>query len=89
MVCLLISAPICQGTIKHVMQQCGGRAHNVDIVLVAQISIFTQTMGTGGLAGCVCECVCVCVGGGETSEQKKKKEKDFFYNSHQSHQNTK
>lgn len=67
MVCLLISAPICQGTIKHVMQQCGGRAHNVDIVLVAQISIFTQTMGTGGLAGCVWW------GGGETSEQKKRK----------------
>lgn len=67
MVCLLISAPICQGTIKHVMQQCGGRAHNVDIVLVAQISIFTQTMGTGGLAGCVWWW------GGETSEQKKRK----------------
>lgn len=67
MVCLLIFAPICQGTIKHVMQQCGGRAHNVDIVLVAQISIFTQTMGTGGLAGCVWWW------GGETSEQKKRK----------------
>jgi len=54
MVCLLISVPICQGTIKHVMQQCRGRAHNVDIVLVAQISIFTQTMATGGwLGGCL------------------------------------
>lgn len=70
MVCLLISAPICQGTIKHVMQQCGGRAHNVDIVLVAQISIFTQTMGTGGLAGCVWW------GGGR--RLSKKKEKDFL-----------
>lgn len=59
MVCLLISPPICQGTIKHVMQQCRGRAHNVDIVLVAQISIFTQTMGTGGWLGAM-------------SEQKKK-----------------
>lgn len=71
MVCLLIFAPICQGTIKHVMQQCGGRAHNVDIVLVAQISIFTQTMGTGGLAGCVWW------GGGER-RLSKKKEKDFL-----------
>lgn len=51
MVCLVISVPICQGTIKHVMQQCRGRAHNVDIVLVAQISIFTQTMGAGGWLG--------------------------------------
>lgn len=48
MVFLYISVLICQGTIKHVMQQCRGRAHNVDIVLVAQISIFTQTMGAGG-----------------------------------------
>ena len=50
MVCLHISLPICQGTIKHVMQQCRGRAHNVDIVLVAQISIFTDN-GDWGLAG--------------------------------------
>lgn len=55
MVCLYISVLICQGTIKHVMQQCRGRAHNVDIVLVAQISIFTQTMGAGGLAEAVSE----------------------------------
>lgn len=57
MVCLLISVPIYQGTIKHVMPHCRVRAHNVDIVLVAQISIFTQTMMTGG--------------GGGVSEQKK------------------
>lgn len=51
MVCLLISGSICWGTIKHVMPRCRVRAHTVDIVLVAQISIFTQTMRTGGGRG--------------------------------------
>lgn len=57
MACLLISVPMCRGTAKHVMPQCGVRAHIVDIVLVAQISIFSQTMkarvcgGGGGSSG--------------------------------------
>lgn len=48
------------------------RANNVDIVLVAQISIFTQAKEGG-------QCVCVCVGGSQQKEMT-------FH--HQSHQNT-
>lgn len=58
MACLLTSVPMCWGTAKHVMPQCGVGAHIADIVLVAQISIFSQTMKAwvrgGGRSGGVC-----------------------------------
>lgn len=46
--------PMCWGTAKHVIPQCGVRAHIVDIVLVAQISIFLQTMSAWVWGGGVC-----------------------------------
>ena len=73
------------------MQQCWVKAHNVDIVLVAQISIFTQTveMGVGGGGGGLA--VAVVGSGGEGALGRGCSggiEKKRFYNSDQSHQNT-